>query len=223
MDTDVKTLVKYGYDQLVKKDLACRYFFDDWIHLENLNKQLKVDSKILDVGCGSGIPIAKYLSEKGHKIIGIDISEGQINLAKKNVAGGEFLLMDMQNLTFPNNSFDCVVCFYTIHHLPRALHKNLLESFYKILRGNGYLMITMGTQEYEEVTEEYKDIKLFWSNWKREKNLQILRETEFELIYQEIHKSGGDEHLIIFAKKLKKAGKRKKRKAKIIYQRRQSS
>ncbi|MGD8744479.1 MAG: class I SAM-dependent methyltransferase [Candidatus Woesebacteria bacterium] len=201
MYDNTKTLVKYGYNQLAKANVTSRYLFDDWEHIKNLESHLYPKSKILDIGCGSGIPIDKHLIEKGHKVIGIDISEEQVELAKKNLPDGEFVVMDMENITFPKESFDAVISFYAIFHLPRSLHFDLLKNIHSLLKREGKIMITLGTKEYEKTQEEYQDIKLFWSQWGREKNLKILIDSGFDLIYEDIHTAGGEEHLIVFAKK----------------------
>lgn len=207
MTNDKKELIKYSYNQLARKNLPCRFIFEDWKHLERLANRLKPNSKILDVGCGNGIPIDKFLIDKGFDVTGIDISEEQITLAKKNFPKGKFFVMDMENITLPENSFDAIIAFYSIFHVERSRHYKLLEKFNKLLRGGGYIMITFGAFEYEKTEEEYEDIKLFWNSWSKSKNLEILRNTRFQLIYEDIHKSGGDEHLIIFAKKPKKESK----------------
>ena len=202
MNNDPKNLVRYSYNQLAKLNLASRFLFDDWKHLDRLNQHLSPKSRILDVGCGSGIPIDKYLFEKGHQIIGIDLSEEQIKLAQKNLPKAEFVVMDMENITFKPDSFDAIVSFYSIYHLPKFLHFDLLKKYFQILKNGGYLMITMGSYDWEDTLEEYEDIKLFWSHWGRKKNLEILWESGFTLLYEEKHFSGGEEHLIILAQKL---------------------
>ena len=62
-------------------------------------------------------------------------------------------------------------------------------------------MVTMGTQDFEGVKEEHEDIKLFWSNFDRFPNVDLFRKNKFHLIYDETHLAGGEEHVIIFAKK----------------------
>lgn len=201
MDNDSKILIRYSYDQLAKRNLTCRYIFEDWKHLDKLTSQLKSGAKILDVGCGSGIPIDKYLLEKGFKVFGIDISQEQINLAKTKFPKGKFFVMDMEKIQFDNNSFDAIISFYSIFHIPRTSHPKLLEEFNRLLAKDGLLMVTMGSKEYEGTEEEYEDIKLSWSQWEKGKNLEILRDAGFQVIFEDMHKSGGEEHLIVFAKK----------------------
>lgn len=85
---------------------------EEWkrLILSYANAKGKLD--ILDSGCGPGFfPI--ILSEEGHSVTGIDITENMIACAKENAeeagADAEFLTMDCQALDFPDNSFDLVI------------------------------------------------------------------------------------------------------------------
>lgn len=51
-------------------------------YLKKISDHVPPGSHILDFGCGSGVPIAKYFIDRGYKITGIDGSEKLINLAK---------------------------------------------------------------------------------------------------------------------------------------------
>ena len=64
---------------------------------EELLRLLKPNSRILDVGCGTGLPVARLFCEHGHQVIGFDLSNKLIQLARKNVPLGSFLVGDMLN------------------------------------------------------------------------------------------------------------------------------
>ena len=53
-------------------------------YLDLFIKALKPKSSILDVGCGSGIPIARYLINQGFKVTGIDGSRELLSIAQNN-------------------------------------------------------------------------------------------------------------------------------------------
>ena len=68
---------------------------------------------ILDAGCGPGFfPV--ILSEEGHRVTGIDITENMIACAKENLEiqgqQAKLMTMDCQRLDFADNSFDLVIC-----------------------------------------------------------------------------------------------------------------
>src|SRR3989344_3584567 len=63
------------------------------------------EAKVLDVGCGSGRDL-HYLMDYKFDVVGIDLSEGIINEAKKRVPKGNFQIMDLRSIEFEDNTFD---------------------------------------------------------------------------------------------------------------------
>jgi SAM-dependent methyltransferase len=88
---------------------------------------------VLCIGCGSGEEV-EFLSSLGtNKVVGMDISEGLIGIAKNSYPDFEFHVMDMEELNFPEESFDFAFSSLTMHYLLdwkktlSALHKVLME------------------------------------------------------------------------------------------------
>lgn len=78
--------------------------------------------RVLDVGTGTGF-IALLLAELGHEVIGVDISEEMLRIAREkarklNIENVEFHLADAEELPFPDNTFDAVVARHVIWALP---------------------------------------------------------------------------------------------------------
>ncbi len=74
--------------------------------------------KILDVGCGIGRD-AKYFSEQGYSITGIDLTPEFIDIAKKNVPSGHFYIADMRKMIFMDDYFDGIWSMASILHIPK--------------------------------------------------------------------------------------------------------
>lgn len=109
-------LVRKGYNRIAENYSKQRNEFKNNRYLEH----------VLDVGCDSGIPVDKYLVDKGFKIIGFDISRKQIQLAKQNLPQAIFEVKDMFKLKEGEYKVDAVVSFYAIFHTPREKHQELL-------------------------------------------------------------------------------------------------
>lgn len=197
-----KKIVKTGYNICAKSYTEDRDLFKNDKYLNDLVKVLKKGSKILDIGCGSGVPIDKFLLEKGFDITGIDISDEQIRLAKQNLPKGDFIVGDMSQIQFPVESFDAIVSFYAIFHIPREKHLSLFKKIYKLLKPEGYILVTMGAGEWEGMEEDFHGTKMFWSHYGREKNIEIVKSAGFKIIYEMVDTSGNERHLVIFAQKL---------------------
>jgi phosphatidylethanolamine/phosphatidyl-N-methylethanolamine N-methyltransferase len=103
----------------------------------------RVGGRILEVGVGTGISLP-YYSEKS-RVVGIDISEPMLKVARRRVATDrlEYVerleVMDAENLEFPDASFDVVVAQYVVNTVPRP--EVALDEFLRVLRPGGELVI----------------------------------------------------------------------------------
>lgn len=108
---------------------------------------IKPDEIVLDVGCGTGklaIEASRSQSAAG-KITGIDPSGNMIALAKQKAqeAGVEvdFRLGVMENMEFPDNTFDLIVSTLQVHHLPDDLKITGIKEVYRVLKPGGRFVI----------------------------------------------------------------------------------
>jgi cyclopropane fatty-acyl-phospholipid synthase-like methyltransferase len=195
-----KDLVRKGYDKIAKRYMEVRNQFVNNRYLEKLNKLLEPGSIILDIGCGAGKPIDRFFVYRGHKVIGIDISKKQTNLAKKNVPQATYMVKDISNLQKEEYQVDAVVSFYTILHIPRETHQELFEKMNSFLPKGGLALVTMASSEWEGI-EDFYGVKMYWSHYGPEKNREIIEKAGFEVTLDEIDTSGGERHQVILARK----------------------
>ncbi|KKU44623.1 MAG: type 11 methyltransferase, partial [Microgenomates group bacterium GW2011_GWA2_46_7] len=122
-------LVRDGYDKMARRYLAGRGRLKTDKYVRRLIKYLPKNATILDLGCGAGIPVDNILIKAGHLIVGIDVSSQQIKLARKNCPQGEYFVRDIAELKPREYQVQAVISFYTLFHLPRIQHANLLQIF----------------------------------------------------------------------------------------------
>ena len=193
--------VKAGYNKAAKNySTEFRDQFKSEKHLARLVEVLKPQSQILDVGCGAGKPIDSYLVEKGMNVMGIDISEAQIELAKSYVPKASYEVRDMSELTNGEYQVDAVVSFYAIFHTPKENHSELLKRFKSFLKSGGYLLITMGANDWEGKEDNFCGSEMYWSHYGAEKNKELIEESGFEIVFSEVDDAGGEKHLVVLAK-----------------------
>jgi ubiquinone/menaquinone biosynthesis C-methylase UbiE len=181
---DYKETVKTGYNKIADRYLAERTRDSEDVRLINdFIELLSPKSKVLDAGCGAGIPIAQMLADH-FDVIGVDFSEAQIELAKKNVPTAHFQRADMTQLDFPDESLDGICSYYAIIHIPREEHKALFTSFYRMLRTGGVALLCLGAQDLvDDVDEDYLGTRMYWSHFDAETNIRMLKESGFTIIW----------------------------------------
>lgn len=200
--TEKESLVKKGYDKIAEEYQADRHGFDHVKELEEFASLLPKNAKVLDVGCGAGVPVAKFLVDSGFEVVGVDFSENMLRLARKNMPQTSFIRKDMTKLDFADNSFDGLTAFYSIIHVPREKHSLLFKSFNRILKPNGIMLACMGPDEWE-ATEDYYGTKMFWSQYSPEKSLRLVKDTGFEVIFDKVLERGKERHYWIMARNKK--------------------
>jgi cyclopropane fatty-acyl-phospholipid synthase-like methyltransferase len=204
--TNPRQVVERGYDQ-VAHEYARLEEESEWPRMRWLRKllnRLEPGSSVLDLGCGSGEPADVEIS-KEHQVTGVDISRTQINLARQNVPTGHFLHGDAGLAEFPPSSFDAVVSFYTLEHIPREEHRAVLRRINNWLRVGGLLLISIEAGDYDDVVDVWLGVPMFISCYDPETMKQMVTEAGFELLETaiEIQLEGGKDipFLWVFAQK----------------------
>jgi len=205
MNDPEKEIVRNGYNAIAARYLASRT--DDSADVEllaDLEQRLPPGAKVLDAGCGAGVPIAKRLSET-YSVTGVDFSEAQIGLARQLVPRAQFVLQDITRLSFPDDSFDAICSYYAIIHIPRKEHRAILQNFFKMLRPEGLALLCLGANDLErDVEEDYLGSRMYWSHYDSKANLRMLREAGFHLIWTKTvadRSAPGSAHLFVLAQK----------------------
>jgi len=97
---------------------------------------------VISIGCGSGAD-AKYLKDKGaSRVVGVDISNDLIEIAKKNHPDIEFHVMNMEHLDFPDESFDLVYSSLVFHYL--SSWAQALKEALRVLKSGGKFIFSDG-------------------------------------------------------------------------------
>jgi len=116
--------------------------------LDRFLADLPPGGRLLDLGCGSGEPIAAYLIDRGHRVTGLDASPAMLALARAKRPDGDWRLCDMRGLDLPER-FNGILGWDSFFHLTRPEQRDLLPRLAAHLRPGGKLMLTVGPAEGE--------------------------------------------------------------------------
>lgn len=152
--------------------------------IEKFIKLLSTQSKIIDLGCGSGRD-AKIFTSMGIDVLGIDYCSNLIDIAKSHAPLANFKLMDIEMMSFPASSFDGVWSACSLAHISKKIFPDVLKKINFILKKNGcfYLALKKGSGEVLERDSRYDgDFKKFWSFFEEEELKNLLQEAQFKMI-----------------------------------------
>jgi 2-polyprenyl-3-methyl-5-hydroxy-6-metoxy-1,4-benzoquinol methylase len=193
---DYRSVVINGYNDCAYEYMANKNGTER--SLEYIFENVPSQARILDFGCGSGIPVSRDLSEE-YEVLGVDISEKQIQLAKANVPNAKFMNSDILDTQFEAKTFSAIVSFYALFHLPKEKHEGVLAKFYNWLKPKGVLLITVGnTDEPPYIERDFFGVTMFWSNFGRTDYLEMAKRIGFTTISKpEYEYTDGERHPII--------------------------
>ncbi|APA10959.1 hypothetical protein SS1G_03346 [Sclerotinia sclerotiorum 1980 UF-70] len=121
--------------------------------LERVIGILPQNSQILDLGCGTGRPVASTLSSAGHQIYGLDFSQAMITLSQTSVPNGKFAMGDMRifnpfehwssDLKKNDGGFDAIFAILSLFALSRSEIESLGSKWRDWVKVGGFLCICM--------------------------------------------------------------------------------
>jgi SAM-dependent methyltransferase len=181
------------YDEARSRDLRF-----ELQHLEKLSRSLAKGSKILDLGCGTGRPIADFLSQQRFQVTGVDGSHEMIALAKKYVPAAKFYVQDMRELDL-SEKFDAILMWHSSFHLSVADQIPLFKKLQAHLNPGGYLMFTSGTTN-GEVWSENGGEQIYHASLSLDEYRDLLKTHHFEVISLNIEDKASGGATVWFAR-----------------------
>jgi demethylmenaquinone methyltransferase/2-methoxy-6-polyprenyl-1,4-benzoquinol methylase len=99
-------------------------------------------SRILDIATGTGQQAFAF-AKKGYEVIGIDLSEAMLDVAKKKnkFKNAKFEVADATNLLFEDNSFDVSSISFALHDMPLSIREKVLKEMVRVTRPEGIIVI----------------------------------------------------------------------------------
>ncbi len=140
----------------------------NWQEMEFLfNDYIKQNDNVLDLGCANGRFYEEFINS-GANYWGIDSSEKLIEIAKNNHPEANFMVAEAFNLPFESDFFDNIYSIAVLHHIPGSdLRQQFLEESKRVLKDNGYIILTVW-----DLTEKIKKRKFDFLNWFWERYLE---------------------------------------------------
>lgn len=184
--------------------------WDEYRHTLKINpciveftKELKSGANILDVGCGTGYPIAMYLDFLGFHVTGIDISKEMIKRAKNlHLQHSHFYLTDLLEFE-EDKQYDAIIAFDSLWHIAHQKQAYIYSKVSSLLNSGGYFLFTHGKSNGETTGKMFGE-QFYYSSLDVTSVHQLLVENHFTIIsskldFQELET--GDRELLMIARK----------------------
>jgi len=203
MPGDPRRIVESGYDAIADRYAAAAregrgpdtYFRD---FLARVLEFIPEDGSVLDVGCGAGLIAAEITTRA--RVVGVDISAAQLELAKRNAPEASLVRADVREIAFEPGSFDAVVAFWSLIHVPRESHGPLIARIHAWLKPGGVFAGTLASGDNPaEHVQDFYGAPMYWSHFDGDANRKLLREAGFRLLEADEIEDEGETPLWVIA------------------------
>ncbi|SEN55253.1 class I SAM-dependent DNA methyltransferase [Actinacidiphila rubida] len=154
-----------------------------------LTASLPEGARVLDLGCGTGLPTARQLADAGLRVTGVDLSPGMLDLARRNVPGGEFVRADIGDLAdggaLAEKGFAGVTAFFALLMLPRAEIPQALQAIHRLLEPGGLLALSMVEADVDDMQIPFLGHTIRVSGYLRDELRHVVTDAGFEVVKEE--------------------------------------
>lgn len=194
-----RRIVRAGYDRIGEG-------YHAWSHespvrlglVQEVLDRLPPGSTVLDLGCGPGDPVTRLLSEQ-HVVLGVDLSMGQLRLARRLAPDASLVQADLTDVAFAPGSVDAVVSFYALGHLPSREHAPLLARIASWLRPGGLLLTSAPLQPGDGVEDGWLGVPMFFGGIGTDATLEAVTAAGLTVeSAREIPEDEGEDRVVAF-------------------------
>ncbi len=148
--------------------------------LDRFGALLSQGASILDIGCGSGEPVARYLLDRGFAVDGVDSSPTLISLCRERFPQRSWRVADMRALAL-DNTFDGLLAWNSFFHLTHDDQRRMFPIFKRHASPGAALMFTSGASHGEAIGS-YRDEPLYHASLDSEEYRTLLQSTGFRVV-----------------------------------------
>ena len=154
-------------------------------------------SAIVDIGCGSGQPIARYFIETGYDVTGVDSSPALIDICKGHFPGQDWIVADMRTLSL-GRSFSGILAWDSYFHLCPEDQRRMFPIFRKHAAPNAALMFTSGPSHGEAIGD-FRGEPLYHASLDETEYRLLLDNSGFEVVSHVVEDQNCGGHTIWLA------------------------
>ncbi len=180
-------------------------------YVDKILDGLPVGAKVLDLGCGTGKPIARYLVQKDFRVVGVDQSKKMLEIAQHVVPEAELIHADMVEVELAGK-FAAAVAWDSIFHIERKHHSAIYRKLANSLEIGGRLLLSVGGSDVEDTTSNDPGVEgftsemfghtFFYSGYEPKVARKLLEAEGFEIEVWEVDDPSSRGHIAAIARRV---------------------
>ena len=178
-------------------------------YVDRILEGLPAGAKVLDLGCGTGEPVARYVVERGFRVTGIDESEQMLKFARQTIPEADLIHADMVTVALAD-TFDAAVAWDSMFHVERKHHAAIYRNVASCLETGARVLFSVGGPESETddpekpgegFTSEMFGHTFFYSGWPLNVARKLIEAAGFEIELWEVDDPSSRGHIAVIARK----------------------
>jgi len=150
-------------------------------YLDSVTSHLRPGGAVLDLGCGTGEPIARYFIESGYDVTGVDAAPAMIALCRPRFPDATWIEADMRSLVLVRR-FDAIIAWDSFFHLAQDEQRAMFPIFQRHIAPDGVLLFTSGPRAGEAIGDLYGE-KLFHASLAPDEYRTLLASSGFRVLH----------------------------------------
>ncbi|HUE68870.1 MAG TPA: class I SAM-dependent methyltransferase [Candidatus Acidoferrum sp.] len=145
---------------------------------------LPSDARVLDLGCGVGVPILTNLVARGCRAVGVDFSRSSLREARALCPGAALVRADLAEVEFAPAAFDAAIAFDSIWHVPRQEHARVFARLRTWLgeRASFLLTLAAASETEGEIFTDLIGAPIYYDAQPKAQSLHLLRASGFRIV-----------------------------------------
>ncbi|WP_238160384.1 class I SAM-dependent methyltransferase [Pigmentiphaga sp. H8] len=135
---------------------------------------------VLDIGCGSGAPMARYLIQNGCRVTGVDTSLPLLARARESFPEQRWIAADMRQMPV-TGSFHGLLAWHSFFHLSPEDQRPMFATFRRLAAPGAVLMFTSGTRLGEAIGQ-FEGKPLYHGSLDTSEYQELLRANGFAVV-----------------------------------------
>jgi SAM-dependent methyltransferase len=164
-------------------------------------------AQVLDLGCGTGNPIARHIIDRGFRVVGVDQSQKMLEIAKRIIPEAKLIHADMIDVQLVEK-FAAAIVWDSAFHIPREHHVNIYRKIAGALEPGGRMLLSVGGEGAESLdstfaglTSEMYGATFFYDAYDPQLAGNLIEAAGFEIELWEVDDPTSHGHIAVIARK----------------------